>query len=69
MAARPDLKGTVDKLSPILKSTSFKDYSFHLVLAVAKLAQVHPFTLEQILFLAKNNPSFTFTLKLRTENE
>jgi hypothetical protein len=63
---RPACTEQIFRLSPILKVKSFDMFSFKLFLAIRSLADVHPITLQQLLFLSNHHQRFALTVKIST---
>jgi tRNA A37 N6-isopentenylltransferase MiaA len=59
----PSKEGTIYNLSPLLKEKPFEHFTFHLLLAVHQMEDIHPITLMQLLELAKNPSKFRLTLR------
>lgn len=53
--------------NPLLESKPFQHFSFHLMLAVHQIEDIHPITLMQLLELVQHSKKFKLTLRLAVE--
>ena len=66
MIHSPAAKADILELSPILKNSPFKDFTFELMAAFAYLDDMHVITLEQLLYLAEKG-RLKITFKFRED--
>jgi NAD(P)H-flavin reductase len=64
---KPNTIDTIYRLSPVLKTRSFDQFFFELILSFHNISDIHPITLEQLIFLSNNHPKFNLTMKIDEE--
>lgn len=62
------LHNEVMTLSPILGSKPFNRLTFHLMAAFSTLADIHPITFNQIVYLSEKSKSFRASIKTKEGN-
>jgi len=64
VSSDPQTQSSILAISPILGQHPFGHFSFHLLLAVHSLEDIHPITLNQIIHLCKKTTTFRLTLRV-----